>query len=125
MERVEALSAVESGMLPPLAAHCHPRVPTGCPRMAQHNPIQSVCWHCPHKSRSGTLALLQIRVGKRVGAPAKPRRVVPLYDDIKQAGSRPTSPVQAQVKYALVINLNTAKALGLTVPPTLLAIADE
>jgi hypothetical protein len=26
MERVEALLAVESGMLPPLAAHCHPRV---------------------------------------------------------------------------------------------------
>src|SRR5262249_9179357 len=34
---------------------------------------------------------LQIRVGKRVGGPAKPRRVVPLDDDIKQAGSRPTS----------------------------------
>jgi hypothetical protein len=61
------LLGLESGMLPPLAAHCHPRVPTGCRRMPQHNPIQSVCWHCPHKSRSGTLALLQIRVGKRVG----------------------------------------------------------
>jgi putative ABC transport system substrate-binding protein len=86
--------------------------------LAAHHQLPAVA-PFPYFARSGGL----IAYGPDFISPY--RRAASYVDRILKGEKPADLPVQAPTKYELVINLKTAKALGLTVPDTLLARADE
>ena len=82
------------------------RLPTACPAGA-------------YLANSGCLITLDVdeaEIARRGAA-----QVAKIFNGIKPADI----PVEQPAKYKLFVNAKTAKALGLTLPPTLLAMADE
>jgi putative tryptophan/tyrosine transport system substrate-binding protein len=85
---------------------------------AARNNIPAVYWRSDYARDGGLLSYGVDQVDTF-------RRAATYVDRILRGVTPADLPVQFANKFELVINLKTAKALGLTVPPTLLAIADE
>src|SRR6266404_2442331 len=73
-------------MLPPLAATTTRlrRCQWLPPRIGEHNPIQSVCWHCPRNCEAVSWHLVSALRGERVEAPIAKEERWCLHSDHKQ-----------------------------------------
>jgi putative ABC transport system substrate-binding protein len=85
---------------------------------AARNNVPAVYWQTPFAREGGLLSF-------GVDAPDIYRRAATYVDRILRGAKPADLPVQLPVKYEMVVNLKTAKALGLIVPQSILLRADE
>jgi ABC-type uncharacterized transport system substrate-binding protein len=85
----------------------------------------AIKYHLPAASSTRAFADIGGLMSFGADGPAAVRHGAKFVQKILQGGKPKDVPVEQPTKYELVINLKTAKALGLTVPPSLLTRADE
>ena len=87
-------------------------------RLAEQYRLPAICGRITYTANGGLMSY-ESDVGERT------RGAADYVDRILRGAKVSALPVQYPTKFRLVINLKTAKALGLTIPETLLATADE
>jgi ABC-type uncharacterized transport system substrate-binding protein len=77
------------------------------------------------ETRTIPIVFTQVSVGYAVNQPEMYRRAAVFIDKLLKGAKPNDLPIEQATKFQLTINLKTAKALGVEVPPILLARADE